>query len=620
MANQMIALGVRGPQITSPGALAQQYGNVMANMATARQRQNETDLKSQFRQLIGNPNFDPNNPAHIQAAQALDPAGAAAIARAYTDRRAADLVQERDSMILGRQLSLTVNDEPSYQRWLGQLHDINPRWAGMIQEASPTYNPAYMTQLRMDVQDWINKTIPTPTATVGVDANGNLRENRVGGTGPSGSYEIREYNIVPATAGGNTAPANDEPSTPVSATPAAAAAPTAVTPQDLIDQGVPANNIPFGNPMTPPSAAPGLTPASAGGMAEPVQFSMETAPQIIQNAVQNRVIDQTHFQQLRDMVGPENAPKLASWMQQNQIRIQPAGEAPMAPPLRSAEYRPDQGAPAQFQQVQVAPPGTVYAPTGRAATGRNPSVGQYPGSDLVPIERSAAREGAEEGAAVSARRRIEVATEEPLVAGRERAQRLERLREAAPGRRRDAQMVVTNLTDRIRTIDNMLRTRDYESIVGSIEGRIPTWLQDEQRSGAQANWDFVVSNSVLDKLVADRGQTATGASPQGIVSDRDAQTAAAAANRLRQTTSESAARAELLRLRNHLYEIRNNTVRSFNETHREIAREQPDLRLSVPTVSPTYAAPAVRRPATSRPEARTSSGTPVRRVWGRRSQ
>ena len=39
MANQMIAMGVRGPQLPNLGNIAQQFSNVMASTATARERQ-----------------------------------------------------------------------------------------------------------------------------------------------------------------------------------------------------------------------------------------------------------------------------------------------------------------------------------------------------------------------------------------------------------------------------------------------------------------------------------------------------------------------------------------------------------------------------------------------------
>jgi hypothetical protein len=325
-------------------------------------------------------------------------------------------------------------------------------------------------------------------------------------------------------------------------------------------------------------------------------LDMQTAPLIIQNAVQNRVIDQTHMQQLREMVGPENERSLAAWMQQNQIRIQPTGEAPIQPGMRSAEYRPDMAPAPQFQQVQAAPPGMTYQPTGRAATGRPPLTSPSQDPNAARNVAEAQREPttvSEERALLTtaAERGVVAATEGTITTGRARAERQERLRGEFPTARSDTQGVVTNLTNRIRMIDNMLTTRNYESIVGWIEGRIPTGLQDEGRSAAQADWDFVTSNSVLDKLIADRQQTTTGASPQGVVSDRDLTVAANAANRMRQTTGEADARRAIMALRDALYEVRRNTAQRFNDTYAEIARERPELRLSVPTVSPQFSIP-----------------------------
>lgn len=411
--------------------------------------------------------------------------------------------------------------------------------------------------------------------------------------------------MAPAPAGGVGGP--DPEQRDPAASPSGLTAQPGETPGQMMDRGIPAANVPMGDPTVPPT--PALTPASAGGMAAPTEFTLETAPQIIQDAVQNRVIGQANFEQLRNMVGPEHDRALAAWMQQNQIRIQPTGEA-AAPGMRSAEYRVGEGAPAQFQQVQNAPAGMTYRPTGRTAQGRNPSVGQYPGSDLVPIARSAAREGAESGASASARRAAEVATEGPLVAGRERAQRLEQLRAAAPKARSDVDGFLADSARRIEAIDRMLQTRSYESIVGMIEGRIPRGLQDEGRSVAQRQLDAIVNTDVIQDIIAARRDSPTGASPLGNVSNSDLQMYVNAANELSQTGDENSFRQELLRMRRQLVGGMDRARRTYEDTFRPLGREMDSMRLEAgATTRPRYTPEQGRRPA---PAARGAPATPTR--------
>jgi hypothetical protein len=376
MANQMIALGVRGPQLPNLGNMAQQFANTMAATATARERRGAAERQMQFRQLVGSEGFDAGNPEHIRAAAALDPAGAEALGRSFTTRRAADQDFDRNGLILARELSLPVRDDPSFQRWLQLVEDnINPEWAAMIREASPTYNEGYMTQLRMAAEDYVNKRVSTPTSSVQFTPGGDAFEVNVGGIGNPTAREV----IVTSR--------NGAPPTSTAGTPAAETGLNArpgETPGQIKGRGIPAENVPTGSPLVRPTeaAAPGLTPASAGGEMGGVQpLDMQTAPLIIQNAVQNRVIDPTHMQQLREMVGPENERNLAAWMQQHQIRIQPPGEAPIQPGMRSAEYRPDMAPAPQFQQVQsVNQVGTQFR-------GRDPMQSPAPGSANVPISR-----------------------------------------------------------------------------------------------------------------------------------------------------------------------------------------------------------------------------------------
>lgn len=373
MPNQMIALSGRPASIPSPASMTQRYMGMMN--AVAQQRAAERQAAA----------------FQMQQARTTQEMDFAAQQRAE-QARAAELQNEVGQVAYFRELSMPVRDDATYQMWLGQVAERNPQWAAMIRQASPTYDPSFMTQLRADAEQFVNKTIATPTAEVVFAPGGEAFEARIGGTG---APTAREVMVVPregAPVSARPAPTNVENAfsdlrPPVNA-PATNGANTG--PQDLLEQGVNPASIPMGSPLQSPI---NFVPGSSG-QPTVAPLTMETAPQIIQSAVQNRTIDESHLQQLRQMVGPENEQALAQWMQQNGVRITPAGQ----PAMRSAVYRPGQDAAPQMTQVQQA----VNAP-GTQFRGRDPlqSPSQVPSSagavaeaQREPIPEAASRAGA----------------------------------------------------------------------------------------------------------------------------------------------------------------------------------------------------------------------------------
>ena len=360
MANQMIALGARAPQMPDLGRATQQFGAMLSTAAQQRASQRQAE----------------------QAEQAM------AIARAQEQRETEQHVtkQEIDRYAFLRNLYPTVNDDAGHQAWLRAVADASPQAAQVLQQVAPTYSPENRVRLLATADEMINLLASARQSVVNIGRNGEIFITEFGGV-PEGQGTFPSPMFRPVPQGGEDA-APETPTAPAATPTARAPARGAdLTPQDLMDQGIPESAIPMGDPR--------MRPVSAGGMAAsaaPVELTMETAPQIIQNAVQNRVIDQTHLQQLRSMVGPDNERSLASWMQQNQIRIQPTGEAPISPGMRTAEYRPGMDAAPQFQQVQAVtgPGGRTYVPTGEVARARDPMQAPLPGSAQVPIERVAA--------------------------------------------------------------------------------------------------------------------------------------------------------------------------------------------------------------------------------------
>ena len=175
--------------------------------------------------------------------------------------------------------------------------------------------------------------------------------------------------------------------------------------------------------------------------------------------------------------------------------------------------------------------------------------------------------------------------------GKKSAARIEQLKTDLPKAHSQTTSLINNLTDRINRIDKFLRSPYRNTVVGSIEGRIPEMFMNERRADAMADWKFITNNSVLDKLIQDRQSTETGASPQGLVSDRDLGVAASAANSLTRTGSEPAQEAEMKRLRDVLYRTRETALRTYNNTYGDLAKGDQRFKLSPRPVSPKYSGP-----------------------------
>ena len=298
---------------------------------------------------------------------------------------------------------------------------------------------------------------------------------------------------------------------------------------------------------------------------------------VVQDMMASKQISQSNLQLMREMAGPDKDAQLAQILKANNIQIVPDGQ----PGMRSAEFRPGEDAAPQMQLAQSM---EGYRPTGRAARGKDPLQSPLPGSAQVPLPRVQGESTAE----TAGREGVRVQTQPRIVAGEERVRRLEKLRGELPLAQSETQALVDNIDERIRAIDEFLRNPYRGSIVGAIEGRIPRFLQTPGRADVQALYDTIVSNTVLNKLIEDRQATETGASPQGIVSDRDLAVAAQASNRLTQTGTERQQEIEMQRLRDILYRTRQRALDKYNNVYREVLPEEPGLRLRVPSIAPKY--------------------------------
>jgi hypothetical protein len=566
MSNQAIALQARAPQNDFMGRAIQQNAQMMNMLAQQRVAERTAAKTAQ----------------EMEFARAAEGRAAAEEGRKITQFEIEQA--DRQFEYHGKRATV-VNTPQGYEMWLAGVGKDSREMADFIRanlppeqfSVDPERGRDLLIKLVGSLKQNFDATYGPKESQVQIGVNGVPQEIVTGGFGKPGAYPIQQYELAPQGA--------DDPPAAAPAASGASARPTqgtATAPADLRAQGVDPRSIPSGNPLQPISMTTG-----------PQMSGQPDLTGIVEQMMSSGQISQSNLQLMRDAAGPDKDAQLAEILKANNIQIVPDEQ----PSLRSAVFRPGEDAAPQMQQVQAR---EGYVPTGRAARVKDPmqSPSQVPGSA-----------GAVTGATTAASEGVRIQTQPKIVAGEERVKRIEKLRGEVPRALSETQALVDNIDERIRAIDEFLRNPYRGSVIGAIEGRLPRMLQDETRADVQALFDTIVSNSVLNKLIEDRQQTETGASPQGLVSDRDLAVAAQAANRLTQTGSERQQEIEMQRLRDILYRTRQRAVEKYNVVYREVLPETPELRLSAPSISPKYRA----KPQTKTP---TRRGAP-QSGWGK---
>lgn len=561
MANQAIALQARAPQTPGLSGVIQQNAQMINMMMQQKAAERQTAKTEQEMALA-------QQTANLTAEE---------------KRRA---FRKSDMEYLNNQLP-GVKDDISWNRWLGELKKVDPGLSDdLLRRTGGRYIPEVVDIIGATAEQYLNKKVATPVASFGVSDQGIPQSITSGGLEPS-VKEIPQYRYEqdqPAAAA--SAPSmTAEEAAPILKS---AAESQTITPEDAdrvrrslgpnggaqFDQWMTRNNIQV-KPIS----------FEQGGV-EPL--TMENAPQIVDAALKSGMIDPSHIEQLKQMVGPENGAAIDQWVQQSGLKVQQG-----LPGMRSAVYRPqaqDFGAPVADDGMSFGGPANAlhqdigYVPT--TTRFKSPTQSPTPGQYNVPLPVVRGHAGAEEGG----KQDVRVVTDPKIEAGKARVVRLEKLRGEMPVALSQSQALVNDLTDRIKAIDDFLRNPYRNTIIGSIEGRILRLLQSEKRADAQAQFDYITNNTVLDKLISDRQSTETGASPQGIVSDTDLKVAAQAATKLTQTGSERAQEIEMQRLRDVLYRTREQALQKYNNVYREVLKDAPELRIRVKPVTPRYKA------------------------------
>jgi hypothetical protein len=569
MANQMIALQARNPQLPDPARATAQYANMM-NMAS---QQRASQLQGErIRQEMEFAKAKEGREIDMQAANIRE--------------KELDIEDKELLRLYKIGAALLETEDPTareagYQNLLGLIDQTSPQLGATMRQVAGTFSAPVLESVMMQTEQYFNKKYPNAQATVEYTAKGQKDEQ---------GNLIPEDTPVQVTTGRN-ASTKVIRNAPNAAPPAPAAAPQ--TPTGSVRTGK------FGETLvTPDSARPltpyqqdhirqmqeGLgmsnTPASFSPGASAGQMTPQRAQQIVDAAVNTRVMAQEDFDQMLAMTPEQNKQPFMEMIRANNIKLQLGGmgQQPQFADMRGPAPQ------SQTAGLRGAPPMEQTLAQYIAVKRKDPNVGAYPGSALVAPQVL----GSQKAAETAGSENVKVGTEPRIVAGTERAKRLEKLRGEMPVAKAETQTLVNSLTGRINAIDEYLRSGSRNSIIGSIEGRIPRVLQSETRADAQGLYDYITSNTVLQKLIDDRGQTETGGSPQGVVSDADLKVAAQASTKLTQTGSERKQEIEMQRLRDELYRTREQAIQKYNNVYREVMKEAPELRLKVRTVAPKY--------------------------------
>jgi hypothetical protein len=338
MANQAIALQARAPQGNFLAPAIQQ-GAQMINMMS-QQRAAERQAAQTAQQL------------EIQrAAESRAVAGEARAGKEFDLKREADLYSKY------RRLAPVVAEggPAAYASYLQNMAVDSPESAAAFAQAMPVdkFDKDTFTRMIMGADEYAAARYGKAITKEFITPEGDVMGANISGF-PGATYATRVPDI----------------SRPVA--PAAPTAPAAAAP------------APAAGGMFQPISATGGQPQGADPQAA-LLASLNEARQTGQ-------IGADVVEQLRQLGGPQAAPRVDAFLAQNNIKVAPGG-------MQSAVYRPEGGAPLA-QQVNYDP--NAFAPL-RA---KSPMVSPMPGSASVPISRvreeaAAGRQTPAEAAAVA---------------------------------------------------------------------------------------------------------------------------------------------------------------------------------------------------------------------------
>jgi hypothetical protein len=370
MANQMIALQARNPQLPDPARATTQMANMM-NMASqqrAAQLQGERIRQEMEYARAGEGRAEETQRLNVREKD-----------QAF---RVAGMTELRNRGVG----VLQSGSEDAYQLWLRQADAIDPDSAAVMRQIAPTFNKDAMTFAITKADEFIANNTSKRRTEIIIDKNGIPILVESGGNTdyeatPIVATKIRDVNQPPRAT--PTAP----PVTAGTDVDMRAAQGSNTTPQDLIDQGMNPNNIPSGMPTSRPISFN----QSDMGAPTAAQMTPERAQQIVDSAVRTRVMAQEDFDQLMALAPEQNKQPFMEMIRANNITLQPGGMGQQSQFAVNQGQRPQ----AEFAVNRGAAPSATLAQyrVGDLIQGKNPSVSPAPAE--IPLSRRGAEAAAE---------------------------------------------------------------------------------------------------------------------------------------------------------------------------------------------------------------------------------
>jgi hypothetical protein len=464
MANQMIALQARNPQLPDPARATTQMANLM-NMAS----------QQRAAQLQGE-----------RIRQEMDYARAGEERAVETQRlnvRKEDQAFRVAGMTELRNRGLGVlqsGSEAAYQLWLRQADAIDPDSAAVMRQIAPTFNKDAMTFAITKADEFIANNTSKRKTEIIYDKNGIPILVESGGNTdyeatPIVATKIRDVNQPPRAT--PTAP----PVTAGADVDMRATRGANTTPQDLIDQGMNPNNIPSGMPTSRPVS---FNQSDMGG-AGAVQMTPDVMSRIVNSAFETGVMAQVDFDQLLASQAPQNKQALMDAFRQAKITLQADApsladsamgqQQPMAanpvqtPQARFADFRgpAPQISNADLESQPMMRQTLAQYRVGDPIQGRNPSVSPYPAAAQVPPSVLAAQEAAKTTAQEQAKEAAAAAAA-PALAQRERNVAFSKERGTADAKFMESVSTVVEASDEGRTLLNQMIGDAYINDQGKI--------------------------------------------------------------------------------------------------------------------------------------------------------
>lgn len=525
MANQMIALQARGPQLPDMGAATSRYANLMANTAIARERQNSVERSNAFRQLVSSDQFDPSNPQHIKAAQALDPEGAGKIAATY-DKRQQDkqkyvgdfynnsisvLANVRDPQDLQLRADALVRNFPEFRADVEKtVEDLNNSPDGF--EAARN-RALFRTQSAAEQMGYI---YPKAKAEVTYGLKGEMQETRTGGLPGQGQgvFPLQSFDMAP-------------PPAPRTGT------------VELSDQVT-------------------VEPSGAGGPLEPALASGNTLAVDLRNAAA-RVRNEGDYQDWLSLLNSVD-PQLGAEIRQFAPRLDTQKMRSIMNSLNETLGGASGGVGGPDIPMVAGARGGPYVATGRQAYGKDPMQSPAPGTNIQTLPRITNENAAEE----RGKQGVRVVTE-PVIAGGSKAAELRAQRDNEyPEAKGRFEANLARVDDMIEMAKTLRKHPAYRRIIGPIDAYTPNLTGGAM--AAQQIYNSLTAKGTTEELQAMRQASPTGGAV-GNVSDADIKLLKDAFGALGQGQDEGDFDTSLTSLVNKAMQTRQRMINQYRDTY-----------------------------------------------------